>query len=111
VLSQCMTQCIMRIVNPVDQARVAESVETVGRDLLMELPALSKGQVIVAGASVNTPVLVQVGRRVTPHGAENPDAPAAWQRYFSEANARQRERDEALPLEQPRPRGRDRMFR
>ena len=43
VLSQCMTQFILRIVNPVDQARVAESVESVGRDLLQELPALSKG--------------------------------------------------------------------
>jgi DNA helicase HerA-like ATPase len=36
VLSQCMTQCIMRIVNPIDQSRVAESVESVGRDLLKE---------------------------------------------------------------------------
>jgi len=70
VLSQCMTQCIMRIVNPVDQARVAESVESVGRDLLDELPALSKGQVIVAGASVNTPMLVRVRGRLTPHGAQ-----------------------------------------
>ena len=84
VLSQCMTQCIMRIVNPVDQSRIAESVETVGRDLLAELPALSKGQVIIAGASVNTPVLVQVRSRLTPHGAPDPDAPKQWQAYFTE---------------------------
>lgn len=83
VLSQCMTQCIMRIVNPVDQSRIAESVETVGRDLLAELPALSKGQVIIAGASVNTPVLVQVRTRLTPHGAPDPDAPKQWQAYFA----------------------------
>ena len=55
VLSQCMTQCIMRITNPIDQNRIAESVESVGRDLLKELPSLSKGQVIISGASVNTP--------------------------------------------------------
>jgi len=97
VLSQCMTQCIMRIVNPIDQARVAESVESVGRDLLAELPALSKGQVIVAGASVNTPVLVQVRQRLTRHGAEDPDAPAQWQRYFQEDVLFQRERDNARP--------------
>jgi len=30
VLSQCMTQFILRIVNPIDQNRVAESVESVG---------------------------------------------------------------------------------
>lgn len=97
VLSQCMTQCIMRIVNPVDQARVAESVESVGRDLLLELPALSKGQVIVAGASVNTPMLVRVRRRLTPHGAENPDAPAEWAAWFDQSRTRARQRDRALP--------------
>ncbi len=97
VLSQCMTQCIMRIVNPVDQARVAESVESVGRDLLLELPALSKGQVIVAGASVNTPLMVRVRQRLTPHGAENPDAPAEWAAWFDDARTRARQRGRALP--------------
>jgi len=109
VLSQCMTQCLMRIVNPIDQARVAESVESVGRDLLKELPALSKGQVIVAGTAVNTPVLCRVRPRVTRHGAEDPDAPARWQAYFSAESAARRRRDDALPLE-PR-RGSDRMFK
>jgi DNA helicase HerA-like ATPase len=99
VLSQCMTQCIMRIVNPIDQARVAESVESVGRDLLKELPALSKGQVIVAGSAVNTPVLCRVRQRITPHGAEDPDAPARWQAYFSETAVARRQRDQALPLD------------
>jgi len=108
VLSQCMTQCIMRIVNPVDQARVAESVESVGRDLLRELPALSKGQVIVAGASVNTPVLVRVRRRITPHGAEDVDAPARWREYFSERAIEERKREEALPIE---PKRKSRMFK
>ena len=97
VLSQCMTQCIMRIVNPIDQARVAESVESVGRDLLAELPALSKGQVIVAGASVNTPVMVQVRQRLTRHGADDLNAPEEWSKYFSEDALFQRERDNARP--------------
>jgi hypothetical protein len=101
VLSQCMTQCIMRIVNPVDQARIAESVESVGRDLLDELPALSKGQVIVAGAAVNSPVLVQVRQRLTRHGAESPDAPAEWLAYFDQRQQRQRARDDAPPADSP----------
>ncbi len=109
VLSQCMTQCIMRIVNPIDQARVAESVESVGRDLLKELPALSKGQVIVAGSAVNTPLLCRVRGRITPHGAEDPDAPARWQAYFSETATARRQRDQGLPAEPKR--DRSRMFK
>ncbi len=111
VLSQCMTQCIMRIVNPVDQERIAQSVESVGRDLLRELPALSKGQVIVAGASVNTPVMVQVRERYTRHGAENPDAPKEWLEYFSEIQERQRQRDNAPPGDSPRRQGGNRLYR
>lgn len=111
VLSQCMTQCIMRIVNPVDQARIAESVESVGRDLLAELPALSKGQVIVAGASVNTPLMVRVRTRLTRHGAEDPNAPKQWRAYFDEAAALQRQRDDAIPGDSPRRRGGERLFR
>ncbi|MEB3294055.1 MAG: ATP-binding protein [Synechococcales bacterium] len=82
VLSQCMSQFIMRIINPVDQDSLKYGVEAAGRDLLKELPALTKGQVIVSGACVNTPVLCQVRRRWTQHGGETMDAPSEWQRYF-----------------------------
>ncbi|NLE45631.1 MAG: ATP-binding protein [Chloroflexi bacterium] len=109
VLSQCMTQFILRIVNPVDQARVAESVESVGRDLLYELPALSKGQAIVAGAGVNTPVLCRVRTRFTEHGAEDVDAPARWCQWFAERRTEDLDRDEALLFEIPR--GRDKLFK
>jgi hypothetical protein len=110
VLSQCMTQFILRIVNPVDQARVAESVESVGRDLLKELPALFKGQAIVAGAAVNTPVLCRVRRRITEHGAEDVDAPARWREWFEKDRGDQRKRDRALPFEAKR-RGRSKLFK
>jgi hypothetical protein len=96
VLSQCMTQCIMRITNPIDQARIAESVESVGRDLLRELPSLSKGQVIVSGASVNTPVLLRVRRRLTTHGGESIDAPEEWLGWFEEGQPAADEREGAL---------------
>ncbi len=98
VLSQCMTQCIMRITNPIDQNRIAESVESVGRDLLKELPSLSKGQVIVSGASVNTPVLLRVRSRITTHGGESIDAPAQWRAWFDDDRAAADARDAALPL-------------
>ncbi len=95
VLSQCQTQCIMRIVNEIDQKSVAAAIEGVGRDLLDNLPALSKGQVIVAGAAVNTPVICRVRSRYTQHGGESKDAPDIWQKYFSRENQESRRRSEA----------------
>lgn len=105
VLSQCRTQFLMTIINPLDQQRVAESIESAGRDILRELPALTKGQVVIAGPAVNTPVLAQVRERLTPHGAHDPFAPDEWAVYFSGAEAARRERA-AAPVEM-RPRGGD----
>ncbi len=85
VLSQCNTQFLMRIVNPVDQARVAESVESVGRELLAELPGLNKGQAVISGTAVNTPVICQIRERWTPHGGESQDAVGNWLAYSRNA--------------------------
>lgn len=109
VLSQCNSQFIMRIVNPVDQARVAESVETVGRDLLRELPSLTKGQVIIAGEAVSTPVISRVRKRRTRHGGETHDAPSEWLNYFSQEEKERRNRANALPAQ--RKKGGSRMFK
>ncbi len=87
-----MTQCIMRITNPIDQDRIAESVESVGRDLLRELPSLSKGQVIVSGASVNTPVMLRVRTRITSHGGQSVEAPDEWLQYFEDGRAEAEDR-------------------
>ncbi|MBK8034714.1 MAG: ATP-binding protein [Chloroflexi bacterium] len=97
VLSQCNTQFLLRIVNPVDQARVAESVESIGRDLLKELPALNKGQAIISGVAVNTPVICQIRKRFTPHGGEGTRASETWQEFFSDEQVQDRNRNTALP--------------
>jgi len=102
VLSQCQTQCIMRIVNEIDQKSVASAIEGVGRDLLNNLPALSKGQVIVAGAGVNTPVICRVRPRHTPHGGESKDAPDMWRNYFDSETQESKKRSEA-PLNGNKP--------
>lgn len=109
VLSQCNTQFLLRIVNPVDQARVRESVESVGRDLLGELPALTKGQAIISGAAVNTPMLCQIRARYTTHGGGDEYAPEMWLSYFDDSAAQRRERD-AAPVKQPK-RGSSRLFK
>jgi DNA helicase HerA-like ATPase len=95
VLSQCMTQILLRIVNPIDQTNVAAAVEGASRDVLDELPALSKGQAIVVGASVNAPIVVAVRERHTPHGGQDQDAPRIWVEYTNPARRTERARDAA----------------
>nr|MDQ3746130.1 ATP-binding protein [Acidobacteriota bacterium] len=102
VLSQCMTQVIMRIVNPVDQDTVAKSVEGAGRQLLDELPALTKGQAVISGVGVNTPVMCRVRERITKHGGETFDAPSEWARWHTKEEREHREQDTAV-LASPKP--------
>jgi DNA helicase HerA-like ATPase len=96
VLSQCMTQIIMRIVNPMDQDTIAKSVEGAGRQLLDELPALTKGQAIISGVGTNTPVLCRVRPRLTAHGGETIDAPAEWLKWGSREETDKRAQDNAV---------------
>ncbi|MGI8639091.1 MAG: ATP-binding protein [Pyrinomonadaceae bacterium] len=100
VLSQCMTQIIMRIVNPIDQQTVAQSVEGAGRAMLAELPALTKGQAVISGVGVNTPVMCRIRKRLTAHGGETFDAPSEWMKWHSSDAQDKREQDSAPYLKQ-----------
>jgi uncharacterized protein len=82
VLSQCMTQFLMRIINPTDQDSIAKGVESAGRDLLRELPSLSKGQAIVAGVAVRTPVLFKVRKAISEHKGASANSAEEWLKYF-----------------------------
>ncbi|NLV13222.1 ATP-binding protein [Haloarcula argentinensis] len=82
VLSQCKTQIIMQIQNPLDQDAVKKGVEDVGEDLLSELPGLTPGQAIIAGDSVNTPFLTRIRERYTEHDAESLEATKLWQQNW-----------------------------
>jgi len=95
VLSQCMTQIIMRIVNPIDQQTVAQSVEGAGRAMLAELPALTKGQAVISGVGINTPVMCRIRKRLTQHGGETFDAPSEWMRWHSSGEQSKREQAES----------------
>jgi DNA helicase HerA-like ATPase len=95
VLSQCMTQIIMRIVNPIDQDTVAKSVEGAGRAMLAELPALTKGQAVISGVGINTPVMCRIRPRLTAHGGETFDAPSEWMKWHSSGEQSKREMDDA----------------
>ena len=95
VLSQCMTQIIMRIVNPIDQQTVAQSVEGAGRAMIAELPALTKGQAIISGVGINTPVMCRIRSRLTKHGGETFDAPDEWMKWHSFGSQEKREQAES----------------
>ena len=90
VLSQCMTQIIMRIVNPIDQDTVAQTVEGAGRAMLAELPALTKGQAVISGVGVNTPVMCRIRARLTTHGGDTFDAPHEWLEWHSSGKKEER---------------------
>ena len=96
-----MTQIIMRIVNPVDQDTVAKSVEGAGRQLLQELPALTKGQAVISGVAVNTPVMCRVRERITRHGGETFDAPSEWAKWHTKDEREHREQDSAVLASAP----------
>jgi DNA helicase HerA-like ATPase len=78
VLSQCMTQIIMKMINPVDQQNIKNSVEGISVDLINELPGLTRGQAVIIGEAVNTPVLIQIRTRQTTHGGSSIDAVKEW---------------------------------
>jgi len=100
VLSQCMTQIIMRIVNPIDQDTVAKTVEGAGRAMLAELPALTKGQAVISGVGINTPVMCRIRPRLTLHGGETFDAPGEWMKWHSAGEQSKREQADAPYLKQ-----------
>ena len=100
VLSQCMTQIIMRIVNPIDQQTIAQTVEGAGRAMLAELPALTKGQAVISGVGINTPVMCRIRKRLTEHGGETFDAPSEWMKWHSKGETRKREIEDAVYMKE-----------
>ncbi|MFO7966205.1 MAG: ATP-binding protein [Archaeoglobaceae archaeon] len=91
ILSQCMSQIIMRIVNPADQENIKASVESIGRDMIEELPGLTKGQALVAGVAINSPVLMRVRERLTSHGGISKNAPQEWIKWTNTSGQEEEE--------------------
>lgn len=85
VLSQCGTQITMQIKNPNDQQAIQDSVESAGAAVLDELPGLTKGQAIISGDAVNTPVLTKIRERHTEHVAESLNADQLWREAYDDA--------------------------
>ncbi len=73
VLSQCNSQIILRITNPLDQRAIEESCEGVSQSVINDLPSLNTGEAVLVGEFVRFPVIVKVRRRETREGGGDID--------------------------------------
>ncbi|MCX8202986.1 MAG: DUF853 family protein, partial [Nitrososphaeria archaeon] len=85
VLSQCNSQAIMRITNPVDQKAVMEASERLGEELMEDLPGLERGEAIVVGDVVSLPVVIRVRRRLSLEGGADIDVSGLLEEALREA--------------------------
>ena len=73
VLSQCNSQIILRITNPLDQKAVVESGESVSQSIIDDLPSLNVGEAILVGQFVRMPVSVRIRERESREGGGDID--------------------------------------
>ncbi len=82
VLSQCQTQIIMKIVNPLDQEAVLKASEQLGHDMIRSLPSLAPGEALIVGPMVRQMVFVRVRRRVLEYSGQDINVVEEWSRSF-----------------------------
>lgn len=73
VLSQCNSEIIMRITNPLDQKAVLESGERISEHVIQDLPSLNVGEAIITGEFTKIPSIIKVRRRETMEGGGDID--------------------------------------
>lgn len=71
VLSQCGTQIILKITNPLDLKAVTASVEGLTAGTTDDIQQLPLGIAIVCGAGLQVPLFVRVRPRESKHGGES----------------------------------------
>jgi len=93
-LSQCNSQIILRITNPLDQNAVRQSSERVSEELLEDLPGLNVGEAVIVGELVRVPVVVKIRDRVTKEGGSDIDVVDMLRRAREEAGFFEQLKDE-----------------
>jgi DNA helicase HerA-like ATPase len=93
VLSQCNSQIIMRITNPVDQRTVLEASERLGEYLFEDLPGLDRGEAIVVGEITSLPVIMKVRKRHTIEGGADIDVDRLLDEALRCVDEEERERE------------------
>ena len=83
-LSQCNSQIILRVTNPVDQRAILNSSERISESLLSDLPGLNVGEAVIVGQLTKVPVLVKIRERKTMEGGADIDVVGALKRAREE---------------------------
>ena len=71
VLSQCNTQLILQVTNPLDLRAIAQSIEGLTDGMTEMIQALPVGTALVTGGGYHTPLFCEVRPRATKHGGES----------------------------------------
>jgi uncharacterized protein len=71
VLSQCNTQLILQVTNPLDLRAIAQSIEGLTPGMTEMIQSLPVGVALVTGGGYHTPLFCEVRPRATRHGGES----------------------------------------
>lgn len=71
VLSQCNTQLILQVTNPLDLKAIAQSIEGLTDGMTSMIQSLPVGTALVTGGGYHTPLFCEVRPRATKHGGES----------------------------------------
>jgi DNA helicase HerA-like ATPase len=71
VLSQCNTQLILQVTNPLDLKAIASSIEGLTDGMTEMIQSLPVGTALVTGGGYHTPLFCEVRPRATRHGGES----------------------------------------
>jgi len=88
VLAQMGTVIAHRMTNPVDQDLMRHATSAAGRDVLRQLPGLSRQHALVVGQSVAAPVHVRIRDISDPPESQDPDFLSAWSTIDGEEGQR-----------------------
>jgi len=79
VLSQCVTNIVMKVKNPADLARIRESAENVTEEVIRKLPRFERGEALIMGEAFPISFRFKVrSDRKTKHGGKSVDFESAW---------------------------------
>jgi DNA helicase HerA-like ATPase len=71
VLSQCNTQLILQVTNPLDLKAIAQSIEGLTAGMTEMIQSLPVGVALVTGGGYHTPLFCEVRPRASRHGGES----------------------------------------
>ncbi len=77
VLSQCTTQLILQVTNPLDLKAIAQSIEGLTDGMTQMIQSLPVGVALVTGGGYHTPLFCEVRPRASRHGGESVQIVAA----------------------------------